>query len=261
MKLTVLRGFAFAVIAVFGLVAGSTLSLAAPQEKTQSFSNTQKRDIEKIVHDYLVKNPEILIEVMTELDAKQASAESQRQSDAVAANRKAIYEDPSSFVAGNPNGNVTIVEFFDYHCGFCKRAFGPLMKAVHDDGNIKLILKEFPILGPDSVVASHAAIAARKQGKYFEMHQALYANKGELDEKKIMQIAKSVGLDTAKLRRDMADPEIEATIARNEELARALGVTGTPGFVIGGKMHPGALSTDELASAVKVARETCGANC
>jgi protein-disulfide isomerase len=242
------RGVAFALLAIFGLVAGVNVAAAA------SFNAAQKTEIEKIVHEYLLKNPEVLVEVMTELDAKQASEEESRADAAVAENKKAIYDDPSSFVAGNPKGDVTIVEFFDYHCGYCKRAFGPLMNAVHDDGKIRLILKEFPILGPDSVVASHAALAAEKQGKYFEMHQALYRNKGDLDEQRIMEIAKEVGLDTAKLRSDMTDPEIAKTIARNEDLARKLGVKGTPGFIIGGKSHPGALNAEELAAAVKEAR-------
>ncbi|MCE9648827.1 MAG: DsbA family protein [Parvibaculum sp.] len=241
------RGVAFA-LTVLASIMGANAANAA------SFNNAQKDEIGKIVREYLLKNPDLLVEVMAELEAKQASAEQQRQDAAVAANEKAIYNDPTSFVAGNPNGDVTIVEFFDYHCGYCKRAFGPLMNAVHDDGKIKLILKEFPILGPDSVIASHAALAAEKQGKYFEMHQALYRNKGDLDEQRIMEIAKEVGLDIAKLRRDMADPEISKTIARNEKLADALGVKGTPGFIIGGKSHPGALDAEELAAAVKEAR-------
>ena len=249
------RGVAFALLAIFGLLAGAEAAPAA------SFNDAQKRDIETIVHDYLVKHPEVMIEVMSELDAKQAAAEARQQNDAIAVNKAAIYTDPTSFVAGNPKGDITIVEFFDYHCGYCKRAFGPLMNAVKDDGNIRLILKEFPILGPDSVVASHAALAAGKQGKYFEMHQALYRNKGDLDDQRIMEIARSIGLDTAKLKRDMADPEIEKTIARNEKLASALGVKGTPGFIIGGKSHPGALDAEELAAAVKDARESCGASC
>lgn len=250
------RGVAFALLAIFGLIAGANVATAA------SFNATQKSEIEKIVRDYLLKNPELMIEVMAELQAKEASAEEDRADAAIAENRKAIYDDPTSFVAGNPQGDVTIVEFFDYHCGYCKRAFGPLMKAVHDDGKIKLILKEFPILGPDSVIASHAALAAQKQGKYFELHQALYRNKGDLDEKRIMEIAKDAGLDIAKLRRDMADPEIAKTIERNEKLASALGVKGTPGFIIGGKSHPGALGTEELTALVKDARERCGgANC
>lgn len=249
------RGVALALLAIFSLVAGVNAATAA------SFTETQKRDIEKTVHEYLVAHPEVLVEAMAALESKQAAEEERQQNEAIAANRKAIYEDPSSFVAGNPDGDVTIVEFFDYHCGYCKRAFGPLMDAIKNDGKIRLILKEFPILGPDSVIASHAALAAGKQGKYFEMHQALYRNKGELDDQRVMEIAKNIGLDTAKLKRDMADPEIARTIERNEKLASTFGVKGTPGFIIGGKSHPGALDAEELAAAVKDARESCGASC
>jgi protein-disulfide isomerase len=207
------------------------------------------------VHDYLVENPEVMIEVMTELDKKQKAATKKKQGDAVTSNQDAIYDDPTSFVAGNPKGDVTIVEFFDYNCGFCKRTFAPLMNTLQSDGNIRLILKELPILGPTSVIATHATMAAKKQGKYFEMHKALYMHKGGLDEDSIMAVAKSVGLDVTQLRQDMKDPEIEDAIKRNEELAVTLGITGTPSFIIGGEMRPGAQTEEELQYDVKKARE------
>jgi protein-disulfide isomerase len=219
------------------------------------FSPGQKRAIESIVHDYLLKNPEIMIEVMDELQTKQKAASRQKQSDALTKYAKEIYEDPTAFVAGNPNGDVTIVEFFDYNCGYCKHAFAPLMKLLKDDGNIRLILKEFPILGPSSVTATHATMAAKKQGKYFEMYQALYKHKGGLDKDIIMAVARSVGLDTNRLERDMNNPAIEATIKRNEDLASALDINGTPAFIIGKELYPGALDAGQFESAVKAARE------
>jgi protein-disulfide isomerase len=242
------KSIAFAFVVATGLAG-----LAMPSQAAE-FNDAQKQAIEKIVHDYLVKNPEVMIEVMTELDAKQAAAEKSKQDDAVAAHRKQIFDDPTSFVAGNPKGDVTIVEFFDYNCGFCKRAFAPLMNTVAEDGKIRLILKEFPILGPNSVIASRATMAAEKQGKYLDMHKALYLHKGSLDEDSIMEVARSVGLDTARLRRDMADPAYDKTIARNEALAEALGISGTPSFVIGDDMHPGALTAEQLQVAIKEAR-------
>lgn len=244
---------------VFGLIEAA--SAGTPASQSGSFGDRQTREIEKIVHDYLVAHPEVLIEAMQALDEKQVSEEKILQGKAIAANRAAIYDDPSSFVAGNPEGDVTVVEFFDYQCGFCKRSFGPLMETIKADGNIRLILKEFPILGPESVTASHAAFAAMRQGKYFELHQALFRNKGELSDEKLMRIASGAGLDTARLKRDMADPKIEDLIDRNYELARALAIKGTPAFIIGGQVSPGALNAEQLVAAVSEARERCGASC
>lgn len=238
----------------FGLVFGFAGSI--PAATAANLGPADTKAIEKIVHDYLLKNPEVLIEAMTELDTKQAAAKKKEQNSAIAKHHDAIFNDPTSFVAGNPKGDVTIVEFFDYNCGYCKRAFAPLMNTINDDGNVRLILKEFPILGPTSVVATHATLAAEKQGKYFEMHKAIYLHKGSLDEDAVMALAKGVGLDTAKLRRDMKDPEIDKIITRNEKLASELGISGTPSFIIGDTPHPGALSADELKAAIKAARDS-----
>lgn len=240
---------------VFGLVCSLALSATAVPSYAAEFSKSETKEIETIIRNYLIKNPEVLIEAMTALDEKQAAAAEQKHNQVIASHSKAIFNDPSSFVAGNPKGDVTIVEFFDYNCGFCKRAFGPLMDTVQEDGNIRLILKELPILGPSSVIAAHATLAAKKQNKYFEMHKALYEHEGSLDEDEIMSVAKSVGIDTAQLRRDMGDKEIEKAIARNEELAAALDITGTPSFIIGGKSYPGALTAEKLEEAVTAARQ------
>ncbi|MDR3498090.1 MAG: DsbA family protein [Parvibaculum sp.] len=248
-----MRALVFAA-AMLGFIASAGVAMAAPQTAPKSFSDAQTRSIETIVHDYLLKHPEVLLEAMQAYDDKQAAAKAHAQNKAVAANRAPIYDDPTSFVAGNPQGDVTIVEFFDYQCGYCKRVFEPLMDEIKKDGNIRLILKEFPILGPKSVVASHAALASMKQGKYFEFHQALFRNKAALTDDRIIEIAKSVGIDPVQMKKDMADPKIIKIIDRNEELARALAIDGTPGFVIGDKVHAGALDADELAAEVKAAR-------
>lgn len=230
------------------------LFTSMPQLSAAEFDASQTKAIEKIVRDYLLQNPDILVEVMAELEAKHEAAQKDIQDAAIAKHHKAIYEDPTSFVFGNPKGDVTIVEFFDYNCGFCKRAFEPLMKAIKADGNVRLILKEFPILGPSSVIASRATMAAERQGKYMEMHKALFTHKGSLDEASIMELAKGVGLDTAKLRRDMADTAYTQTIVRNEALAQALDITGTPAFIIDGDMYPGAQTAEQIEAAIKDAR-------
>lgn len=245
-----------------GLAAGAMsfalLTAAAMPAAAGEFSKSQTKSIEKIVHDYLVQNPEVMIEVMSELDARQEAAKKSAQNDAVATHHKAIFNDPTSFVAGNPQGDVTIVEFFDYNCGFCKRTFAPLMNTLKDDGNVRLVLKEFPILGPSSVIASRATMAAAKQGKYFEMYKALFMHKGSLNEEEIMAVAESVGLDIAQLRRDMTDPAFAKTIERNEALAQALKINGTPSFVIGDTLFPGALEAEDLKQAIKEARAAKG---
>ena len=246
-------------VAALGIAGAATAG--TPSMQAGGFNAEQTAGIEKIVHDYLVKHPEVLIEAMQELDKKQAASEREKQDGAIAANRAAIFDDADSYVAGNPKGDVTIVEFFDYQCGYCKRSFGPLMDTLSKDGNIRLVLKEFPILGEESVTATRAAIASKKQGKYFEFHKALFSHKGQLTDEAIMQAATNVGLDTARLKRDMNDPKIKTLIKRNYELADALSIKGTPGFIIGGRLIPGALDKDELVAAIKDARDTCGANC
>ncbi|MEN6541042.1 DsbA family protein [Parvibaculum sp.] len=246
-------------LAALGVVG--TATAGNPSTQARGFNAEQTGEIEKIMHDYLVKHPEVLVEAMQELDRKQAASEREKQNSAIAENRAAIFNDADSYVAGNPKGDITIVEFFDYQCGYCKRSFGPLMDAVQKDGNIRLVLKEFPILGEESVAATRAAVASKKQGKYFEFHQALFRHKGQLTDEAIMQAATDVGLDTARLKRDMNDPKIKTLIKRNYDLADALAIKGTPGFIIGGRLIPGALDKDELVAAIKDARETCGANC
>ncbi|MGV8996969.1 MAG: DsbA family protein [Parvibaculaceae bacterium] len=217
-------------------------------------SKDQTTAIQKIVHDYIVEHPEVLIEAMASLDAKEAAAKKKTQDSAIAKNRDAIFNDPTSFVAGNPKGDVTIVEFFDYNCGYCKRTMKPLLDAVTKDGKVRLILKELPILGPSSITASHAALAAEKQGKYMDLYKAFYAHKGPLDDETVFNIAADAGLDIKKLAKDMMDPAIGKAIAGNERLSDALDIRGTPAFIIGDKFYAGARDADELMEAIKLAR-------
>ncbi|MDO8289397.1 MAG: DsbA family protein [Parvibaculum sp.] len=232
----------------FGLACGASAGQAA------EFNKTQTKAIEQIVRDYIVAHPEVLIEAMTSLDAKEAAAKKKVQDSAISKNRDAIFNDPTSFVAGNPKGDVTIVEFFDYNCGYCKRAVQPLLDTVAKDGKVRLVLKELPILGPSSVTASHAALAAHRQGKYMELYKALYAHKGPLDDEAVFNIAADIGLDIKQLSKDMMDPAIAKIIAKNEKLAEALSISGTPSFVIGDRFYPGVQDTDQLVAAIKLER-------
>lgn len=240
-------------IRVLAALALFPLLWAAPAA-AQTFDTKQKREIEQIIHDYLVENPEVLVKAFDELERRHEEAKLAETQAAVEKNRKAIYEDPDDYVAGNPKGDVTIVEFFDYQCGYCKRSFEPLMDFVEADGNIRLILKEFPILGPTSLEAAKAAIAAKRQGRYMEMHRALYEHKGGLDSDAIAKIAEELGLDVAKLKKDMADPAIQDQVSRTYRLAEQLNVDGTPAFIVGGVMYPGAADEERLDQMVKEAR-------
>ncbi|ABS64886.1 DSBA oxidoreductase [Parvibaculum lavamentivorans DS-1] len=236
------------------LMSGALLTPAGGARAEARFEGKDRQAIEEIVREYLIENPEVLIEAMRVLEQREQNAALASRREAIEKRHADIYNDPGDFVAGNPKGDVTIVEFFDYRCGYCKQSFKPLMDFVKADGNIRLILKEFPILGPASLEASKAAIAAKKQNRYLEMHRALYEHKGQLDSEAIFGIATSLGLDTAKLRKDMEDPEIAKMVSRHYDLAEALGVDGTPAFIVGGELYPGAADKERLTEIVKTAR-------
>jgi protein-disulfide isomerase len=188
-------------------------------------------------------------------DSGESAAGLQEKSRKVAAHRDRIFSDPRSPVAGNPSGDVTIVEFFDYHCTYCKAVSGPLDQLLAEDKGVRLVLKEFPILAEDSVVAARAALAASAQGKYWAFHQALMAHRGKFDLPALKAIAGSVGLDADRMEADMAAANVTEDLRGNHELARALGMAGTPTFVIGDRIIPGALSADDLKQLIAQARK------
>lgn len=250
------RLFSCLILVVALVLAGNLSPLPAQADSTKPvFSSSQSKAIEKIVHDYLLAHPEVIVEAMHELDAREKAQSADKFDKALAKNRQQIYNDPNSFVAGNRVGDITIVEFFDYQCGYCKHTFGPLMQALKNDSRIRLVLKEFPILGPTSITAARAVMAAGRQGKYFELHKALYENKGSLSDEKVIEIARDIGLDIKKLAADMKSPELGKIIDRNYALADALGIDGTPAFIIGDKLYPGALDAERLEGILKDMRK------
>lgn len=206
------------------------------------------------VRDYLLENPKVIREVIQRLQVQEAREEAEEKSKNLAAYMDDLENDGYSYVAGNPTGDVTIVEFFDYRCGYCKRAYGDLMKTVEEDGNIRLVLKEFPILGEDSVLATRAAIAAEKQNKYMEFHDNLMKVRGGLSKGRIMQIAAESGLNTDQLLKDIDDEEISVKIQKTYQLANSLNITGTPAFVIGGELAAGAIPASTMKEMVAAAR-------
>lgn len=237
------------------LVVLACAAFAGPADsQTQPAPPLPREQVEQIVRDYLLRNPELLIEVMDALEQKRQAASAATQTAAVKQRRDEILRDPAAPVAGNPSGDATIVEFFDYRCPYCKRVMAPLMQMLKEDGQLRFVFKELPILGPDSVVAARAALGAHAEGKYLAMHEALMRARPPYDEASILKIAGEIGLDPARLKAAMNRPEIDAALERNRALAQELAITGTPAFVIGERVVTGALDLDTLKKLVAEAR-------
>jgi protein-disulfide isomerase len=230
---------------------------------TGVFSPEQKRAIEEIVKDYLVANPEVFLEVQQSLEAKMEKIQAERLKSAIAENAREIYRSPDAPTAGNPKGDITVVEFFDYNCGYCKRGFPELAKLIEKDSRVRVVFKELPILSKASEEASRVALAARMQGKYWEMHRALLEAKGQANEAVALKIAEKLGLDMAKLKKDLDAPEIKAEIERVRELANKMGINGTPHFLVGDRGIPGAPEDlyEQLARNVAELRQSGCAVC
>ncbi len=240
---TALAGIAVAVALTSynpSAVAQNPAPAAAPANGTASFSPEQKAEIEKIVKEYFLSNPEVFLEIQTALESKMEKIQAERLQSVLKENAADIYRRANSPVAGNPDGDVTIVEFFDYNCGYCKRAFQDLQKLVDKDKKVRLVLKELPILSRGSEQASRVALAAKLQGKYWEAHRALLSVRGELNEQTSLRAVEKLGLDMAKLRKDMESPEVKGEIAFVRGLAQKMNVQGTPHFLVGDRSIAGA---------------------
>jgi protein-disulfide isomerase len=240
------------------LALGIALSLAggARAESEGGQVELPVEQVEKIVRDYLLREPEIIYQALEELQRRQAEAAAERQRTAVAANRVQLFDRAGDPVAGNPVGDVTVVEFFDYQCQYCRRVVPSLQALLAEDQDLKVVFKEFPILGEASVTAARAALAAREQDRYLPFHFALMSAR-DLSLGTIMALARSVGLDTERLASDMESPAIEAQLQANLTLARELGIEGTPAFVVGDELIPGAVDKARLAQLIEEARTDC----
>jgi protein-disulfide isomerase len=232
---------------------------AAQMAPTQSFSADQRHEIEGIVKSYLVAHPEILQEAIDALDKQQKQADADKARATIKKDNATIFDSPHQVVLGNPKGNETVVEFFDYNCAFCKRALPDMMTLLKTDPNLKFVLKEFPVLGPGSVEAAHVAVAARMQDptgkKYIEFHQKLLGGRGPVDKARALAVAKEVGFDMTRLEKDMTSDEVKTTIDEDMNLADSLGVTGTPTYVVGDEVVVGAVGLDELKAKIKAQAE------
>ena len=242
-----------AAVAAAVLAFGAALPAAG-----QGFSDAQRGEIEGIIKNYLMRHPEILQEVMNELEKKQQAADAEKNKTAVKDNAQILFSSPRQVTLGNLQGDVTLVEFFDYNCGYCKRALSDLMGLMKADPKLKVVLKEFPVLGPGSVEAAQVATAVRMQDrtgkKYLEFHQKLLGGRGQADRARALAVAKEIGLDMARLEKDMASEEIRATLEESMQLADKLGLNGTPSYVVGPNVVVGAVGFKALKEKVESAR-------
>jgi protein-disulfide isomerase len=242
-------------------ICAALLVTAAPQaSRADEFSAMQKNEIERVLHDYLIAHPEVLQEAMTELEKRQSALEVEKHKAGVKQNAQALFSSPRQVNLGNSKGDVTFVEFFDYNCGYCKRAMSDMLTLMKDDPKLKVVLKEFPVLGPGSVEAAQVAVAVRMQDtsgkKYLEFHQKLLGGRGQADKVHALAAAKEAGLDMARLDKDLNSPEVKATMEENFKLAEALGLNGTPSYVIGSDVVVGAVGLPALQEKINTAR--CG---
>ncbi len=225
-----------------------------------SFDTAQRTEIEKIIREYLIAHPEVLQEAMSELEKRQVMMDAQKQQAAVKENAREIFQSPRQVVIGNPQGNVTMVEFFDYNCGYCKRAMDDMLTLLKNDRNLRIVLKEFPVLGPGSVEAAKVASAARMQDKtgkkYLDFHQKLMGGRGQADKARALAAAKEAGFDIARIEKEMESDEVKASLQESFKLAEALGMNGTPSYVIGDKVVIGAVGLEALQERINTAR--CG---
>lgn len=254
------RRFGFLLLPLLLIIAAGAWYLLDPgfkagQQPTTASENLPQDAFERRVRDYLVANPEVIVEAMQNLERKQREAEQTEAQAALTIHRDELFNSPESPVGGNPQGDVTMVEFFDYNCPYCRQVAPSMVAAEEGDPRLRIVYKEFPILGPNSVFAARAALAARRQNLYPRFHKAMMQVSGTADEAQVIAVAEEIGLDVEQLRIDMQDPGIDAEIERNLALARALRINGTPGFVIGDEILRGATDLQTMQRLIDQARK------
>ncbi len=232
------------------LAAVAALSLTSPA----SAQDMSKDDVKKLALEAILENPEIIMQAIDILRAQENEDKASAQQQAFLDNKELLQNDPNAPVLGNPDGDVTIVEFFDYNCGYCKRAMVAMQAVLEKDKNIRVVYREFPILSEASVFASRAALASRAQGKYEEFHWALMSAQ-TADEAAVLTIAEQIGLDVAKLQADMDAPEVVEHIQTSRDVANALQFTGTPSFIIGDEIVGGFIPQDVMEEVIADARK------
>jgi protein-disulfide isomerase len=250
-----IRRFAVALVLVI------STALAFEPARAQLFSPEQRSEIETIIRGYLLKHPEVLQEVVQEAERRQAVADAEKHKAAIQEHSAQIFNSSRQVVLGNPQGDVTVVEFFDYNCGFCRQALPDMLALLKNDPKLKLVLKEFPVLGDGSVQAARVAVAVRMQDKtggrkYLEFHQKLFATRGQIEGKRALAVVREIGLDAARAEKDMNSNEVKLTLEEVFKLAEALGINGTPSYVLANQVVVGAVGVEKLREAINTVR--CG---
>lgn len=244
-------GLAAIILSAFAVVLSGLALLFA----TGLFEAPVSRQLQIQTRQYLLQNPEVLVEALQKFEQNQQAAEANELETILAEHSDEIFNDPAAPIIGNPGGDVTLVEFFDYNCPYCRKAAPQLQQAVADDSGLKLVLKEWPILGPGSEFAAKAALASQRQGKYEAFHKGLMGFTSAINESSTLTVAGQVGLDVERLKQDMKDPAILAAIERNRALANDLRITGTPTFVVGDEIIRGLVDLATLKRFIADARQ------
>ena len=236
-------GRGFALVTALVVIVTSQFFTNSAFAAESAFTDAQRTHLNKIIEQYIFDHPEVILKSIQSMQARQKAAKEAEAAAALKERKQDLEADPDDPIMGNPTGTITVVEFFDYRCGYCKRVFPTVMKAINDNPNVRYVVKEFPILGPESVTASRASLAVWRNQKesYSAFHAALIEVRGDIPEAKILNVAAKLGLNTIQLKKDMTDPEIDRILEKTYQLAKALNINGTPAFVIGGKLVPGAI--------------------
>jgi len=244
-----------AAFALFGTVFAGIGFADRAAAQALGFDDAERSEIESIVRNYILENPEIIMEAISVLRVREEEATAERQQSQLSERRDEIFNSPTSPSIGAPESEIVLVEFFDYNCGYCKRVVGHVFALAEDNPDLRIVFKEFPILAQSSELAARAALAAANQGLYAEMHNALMIHRGSYDEATIFDLAEEIGADLARLREDMNSEAVDAEIAATADLAISLGIRGTPAFVIGDMVIPGAVDLETLQDLVDRERE------
>jgi len=242
-------------LSAVSLAAIAFIGLTSAQAATATPALT-KAQVEQIVHDYIMNNPKVLMDSVAGYQQKMQADREAQAGEELKKNMSTIVKDVNSPEAGNAKGDVTVVEFFDYNCHFCKGAFPAVQGLIDKDKKVRVVFKEFPILGPSSQTAAQWALAANKQGKYFAFHAAMMNNKEQINDDLLQKVAKSVGMDIDKAKVDINSPEVATEIAKNRTLAEQLDINGTPAFIVGDQINRGAIPEDALEQEISEIRAT-----
>ena len=249
---------ALSLVLSLGALTTVTAEDAAP------FTDVQRKAIEAIVKDYLVKNPDVLQDALAEHEKREQETQRLAQAAALKEARETLISSPHGVILGNPDGDITLVEFFDYNCGYCRKAFYDVQALLKADPKLKVVLKDFPVLGNESVEASKISLAAKQQlkgDKMLEFHAKLLESKGRVNGERALTLAKEFGLDIEKLKKDAAGPEVKAALTENMGLGDKLSLSGTPAFIVGEEILPGAVGLEPMKKTIADVRQCGHASC